>query len=289
MYEYQEFGTYTSEGDSDSDETRFTFTGAPYFTGPGLYQMGARYYNPEIGRFITNDTYRGNIYEPWTQNLYTYCNNNPVNYVDPTGHFVKDDFDGNGKFRYSTSVRTALERCGMMWTEANISGDEKSKKYWHQLADCYRGKGPHPDEINPVPLQDDPIFIGLSMLNGTGEIRLGLQGGKTGTQAAYRYVSEGELNVIKATGKIPNVDRAGNLKDIFVSPNKYDTILEAEKGLQIGKQNPFGPTGSPVYRVEFNMNSVNYRYGGNVEGGTGIEMITEQSIPVDLMKIYKLR
>ncbi|WP_165792013.1 hypothetical protein, partial [Desulfocucumis palustris] len=29
MYEYQEFGTYTSEGDSDSDETRFTFTGAP--------------------------------------------------------------------------------------------------------------------------------------------------------------------------------------------------------------------------------------------------------------------
>ncbi|WP_231702683.1 RHS repeat-associated core domain-containing protein, partial [Desulfocucumis palustris] len=86
MYEYQEFGTYTSEGDSDSDETRFTFTGAPYFSGPGLYQMGARYYNPEIGRFITNDTYRGNIYEPWTQNLYTYCNNNPVNYVDPTGH-----------------------------------------------------------------------------------------------------------------------------------------------------------------------------------------------------------
>ncbi|GBF32467.1 cell wall-associated protein [Desulfocucumis palustris] len=86
MYEYQEFGTYTAEGDSDSDETRFTFTGAPYFTGPGLYQMGARYYNPEIGRFITNDTYRGNIYEPWTQNLYTYCNNNPVNYVDPTGY-----------------------------------------------------------------------------------------------------------------------------------------------------------------------------------------------------------
>ncbi|WP_207655526.1 RHS repeat-associated core domain-containing protein, partial [Desulfocucumis palustris] len=70
------------------DETRFTFTGAPYFSGPGLYQMGARYYNPEIGRFITNGTYRGNIYEPWTQNLYTYCNNNPINYVDPTGHAI---------------------------------------------------------------------------------------------------------------------------------------------------------------------------------------------------------
>jgi len=65
---------------------RFSFTGAPYFSGPGLYQMGARYYNPKIRRFITRDTYRGDIYQPWTQNLYTYCNNNPVNYIDPTGH-----------------------------------------------------------------------------------------------------------------------------------------------------------------------------------------------------------
>jgi RHS repeat-associated protein len=65
---------------------RFSFTGAPYFSEVGLYQMGARYYNPDIGRFITRDSYRGDIYKPWTRNLYTYCSNNPVNRVDPTGH-----------------------------------------------------------------------------------------------------------------------------------------------------------------------------------------------------------
>ncbi|MBB6214115.1 hypothetical protein HNQ80_000184 [Anaerosolibacter carboniphilus] len=113
--------------------------------------------------------------------------------------------------------------------------------------------------------------------------------GEGTTSTGYRYVSEGELNVIKKTGTIPNTDRAGNLKDVFVSPVKYDTVAGAEEGLQIGKQNPFGATESPMYRVEFNTNGIKFRYGGNVEGGTGVELITEQSIPVDLSKIFKLK
>jgi hypothetical protein len=50
--------------------------------------MNARYYNPKTGRFLSQDTYSGNVYEPWTQHLYSYCGNNPTNFVDPTGHSV---------------------------------------------------------------------------------------------------------------------------------------------------------------------------------------------------------
>ncbi len=51
-----------------------------------LIVMSARYYDPATGRFISQDTYTGTPYAPWTQHLYSYCGNNPVNMVDPTGH-----------------------------------------------------------------------------------------------------------------------------------------------------------------------------------------------------------
>ncbi|MBF0593332.1 MAG: RHS repeat-associated core domain-containing protein [Candidatus Omnitrophica bacterium] len=63
-----------------------------YFTGKtlddesGLMYYGARYYNPRLGRFITPDTIVQAPSNPQTLNRYTYCNNNPVNLVDPSGH-----------------------------------------------------------------------------------------------------------------------------------------------------------------------------------------------------------
>lgn len=48
--------------------------------------MRARYYNPGIGRFITEDSYLGEDSDPLSLNLYTYCYNNPVNFFDPSGH-----------------------------------------------------------------------------------------------------------------------------------------------------------------------------------------------------------
>jgi len=48
--------------------------------------MGARHYDPVQGRFVTRDSRSGNVGEPWTWNLYTYCKNSPQNFIDPTGH-----------------------------------------------------------------------------------------------------------------------------------------------------------------------------------------------------------
>ena len=84
-YHYEDFGETTSVGENTSGN-EICYTGGRYDETTGLYYLNARYYNPEDGRFLTEDTYRGETNEPDTQHLYAYCADNPVNYVDPSGH-----------------------------------------------------------------------------------------------------------------------------------------------------------------------------------------------------------
>ena len=87
-YQYTDFGETTIHGDDQADN-EVCYTGGIYDQTTGLYYLNARYYDPEEGRFLTEDTYRGENDQPDTQHLYVYCANNPVNYVDPSGHFAK--------------------------------------------------------------------------------------------------------------------------------------------------------------------------------------------------------
>ncbi|MEC0173132.1 RHS repeat-associated core domain-containing protein [Paenibacillus graminis] len=43
-------------------------------------------YDPSMGRFISEDTYEGQINNPLSLKLYTYVQNNPLRYIDPSGH-----------------------------------------------------------------------------------------------------------------------------------------------------------------------------------------------------------
>jgi RHS repeat-associated protein len=56
----------------------------------GFYYLNDRYYDSITGRFLTPDdpSYLGANGDLLSYNLYAYCSNNPVMYVDPTGHFV---------------------------------------------------------------------------------------------------------------------------------------------------------------------------------------------------------
>ena len=61
-------------------------------TWDDLDYLHARYYNPNIARFLSPDPVRGNPTTPQSWNLYTYVQNNPVNATDPDGELAIFDF-----------------------------------------------------------------------------------------------------------------------------------------------------------------------------------------------------
>ena len=81
---YDAFGNTVSC--EEQVHNRFRYTGEQYDPLTGQYYLRARYYNPVIARFTQEDTYYGD-----GLNLYTYCQNNPVLYHDPTGHGTKEN------------------------------------------------------------------------------------------------------------------------------------------------------------------------------------------------------
>ena len=81
-YAYDAFGNVLES--RENIENRILYTGQQYDQETGQYYLRARFYNPVIGRFTQEDTYRGD-----GLNLYAYCANNPVVYYDPSGHAKK--------------------------------------------------------------------------------------------------------------------------------------------------------------------------------------------------------
>ena len=82
-YIYDPFGNPLTV--NETVDNMFHFTGEPYDPS-GLVFLRARYYDPSTGRFLTPDTLMGQLNDPLSQNLYVYCSNNPVFYIDPSGH-----------------------------------------------------------------------------------------------------------------------------------------------------------------------------------------------------------
>ena len=84
-YKYDAFGVEQNIDDSDSNA--FRYCGEYYDSESGTIYLRARYYDPTIGRFISRDSYAGEINDPLSLNFYTYCENNPIYGIDPNGHF----------------------------------------------------------------------------------------------------------------------------------------------------------------------------------------------------------
>ena len=111
---------YTPFGEIRSDvgtvtETDYGYTFQRNISDLGLVDYKARYCNPLLGRFTQPDTLISGGTNPQVFNRYSYVNNNPINFNDPSGHRACSDMDNNGKcvddsWRPKTSTLNTPER-----------------------------------------------------------------------------------------------------------------------------------------------------------------------------------
>lgn len=81
-------GRTTQQGYSNADSLRQKWTGKERDAETGLDYFGARYYGATLGRFTSVDPIKltvARLYDPQRINLYGYCRNNPLTYLDPDG------------------------------------------------------------------------------------------------------------------------------------------------------------------------------------------------------------
>lgn len=109
------------------DNNVFRYCGEYFDKETGTIYLRARYYNPAIGRFITEDSYWGKSADPLSLNLYTYCGNSPIIMVDPSGHetnnisvFAKD---------YGGTISYGQDIIGYKVTFTYENGNKKTETY----------------------------------------------------------------------------------------------------------------------------------------------------------------
>ncbi len=129
-YQYDAWGNLVSYGGPMAEKNDYLYTSREYDWQTGIYYYRARYYNPELGRFLSQDP-AGMVDGP---NMYVYVKNNPVNEVDPKGEFPIVAL-------FAAAIIAAVGWCTYnIWNYARTvslpSGVTQPDKYRHCYASC---------------------------------------------------------------------------------------------------------------------------------------------------------
>ena len=131
--------TYTHAGATARSLNSLLYRGYYFDSETGFYYVSSRYYDPEIGRWISPEPnmYAG-VFDSGSglvgYNVYAYCANNPVNFSDPTGEFILTALIVGvvagaviggaigGTVAYNSAKSSGLEGSDLFWATAGGVG-----------------------------------------------------------------------------------------------------------------------------------------------------------------------
>ncbi|MBU6951601.1 RHS repeat-associated core domain-containing protein [Hahella sp. HN01] len=143
---YTPYGVQT--GGEEGKAESISYTGKPHDLASGLTYMGARYYDPEIGRFLSTDPVEFTGSNLMSFNRYAYANNNPYKYVDPDGRSAVTAFGG-------VLYETGQFLTGNGFDAQRVAG---------ALVDGYNGEG---SGVGAAIFEDATSFIPAGVVLGT--------------------------------------------------------------------------------------------------------------------------
>ena len=118
VYQYSAFGDNAYTDNTSAFPILNRYTGQIIDDETGLYYYHARYYDPQLGRFIQPDSVVPSPIDPQTLNRYSYCVNNPLNLTDPDGHSFWNKVGGLFKSVFKAEV--AYWSAGNTWKTIGI-------------------------------------------------------------------------------------------------------------------------------------------------------------------------
>lgn len=149
QYDYDIFGNPTLTLEQYAQSIRYA--GEFYDPETGLYYLRARYYNPYTGRFVSEDSYWGEDVNPLSLNLYTYCYNDPIQFIDPTGHWGgrAGEYDDS---KLSRRDQKRIKDLTDAWFSAN---DEDERTEINRAANAIRENAGLERDFDPDEKDDD--------------------------------------------------------------------------------------------------------------------------------------
>ena len=149
----------------------------------GLYFYNARYDDPALGRFIQPDAIVPDPGDPQSLNRYSYVGNNPLRYVDPSGHFSEDEimkylhadnwdavlamFEKGGKFAGAWGFLEVLRQAELGGTsQVDYSGI--SKEGWRVTMTLLKGVFTEQDGDLMLSLSDRNVTVDAGLMGYLG-------------------------------------------------------------------------------------------------------------------------
>ncbi len=176
----------------------FGYNGEEQNPFTGLQYLRARYYAPQNGGFITQDSFGGILTNVLSQNRYTYAENDPVNGIDPFGHVKRGREDTSDKFKTGGGNKGGGGRTGPSAPRSaptKPTQPTKPRKPSGQGADPWMyGTNGKPLQYNPYTTMPDMATV-PSVTRGSSSGSGGSRGGGYRNPSDTLRQAEGQTSV----------------------------------------------------------------------------------------------